>query len=176
MPMAGFMQQFLNIYWQIVLLRRGPEDLPESSFLLWIVGLLYGVINVISVLLVDVGERAFLLLLADFILFVGWATLVLIFFGMKSRLTRTLTALFGAGSLLQLLSLPLSLGLDPAQQQDWFMTLRLLGFLVVLLWAVAVYGHIIARAIGKGQGVGVIFAVLYFLLSFELAAQIIPAS
>ena len=168
------MQQFLDLFWQIALFRRSPSDLPESTFLLTVVVGAYLLINIITVFLAGEAGQSFLLLLTDLVLLTGWAFAVLTLFGKQARLMQTLTALFGVGSVLQFLSLPLSLGIDT--NQDWLIGLSVLGFLFILLWAVAVYGYVIARAIDRSAGVGVLLSTGYFLLSFQLAALLIPAN
>jgi len=170
------MQHIVNAFWQIVLLRRGPDVLPDSAFLLWLTGALYALISIVIVMLIYGGERAVLLLLADMALIVAWATAVLTIYRVRPRLRQTVTALFGAGCFLQLLALPLSFDPDMGAQQDWVMTLRALGLLLILLWSVAVYGQIIARAISRGAGIGVVLAVVYFVLNIELAALLLPAN
>ncbi len=170
------MQHVLNAFWQLLLLRRGPDTLPDSAFLLWLTGALYALISLIIVLLLYGGERVLVLLLADVGLIFLWAKAVLTLFGAKMRLRQTLTALFGAGCLLQVLSLPLSLGPGFEEQQDWIVMFRALGLLFILLWGVAVYGQIIARAISRGPGFGVALAVVYFLLNIEIVSQLLPVS
>lgn len=169
------MQYVLTAFLNIVLLRTGPDTLPESRLLLSFACIFYLVVNVISILLTEAVDSAFLLLMTDLLLMVAWAFTILIIFEARQRLTQTLTALLGAGAVLQVFILPLSLGPPVDQQTEGLVLLRALGFLLILLWAVAVYGQIIARAINKGMGAGVLLSTLYFLLSFQLAAQLLPA-
>ena len=169
------MQHVLTTFLNIVLFRTGPETLPESRLLLSFACIFYLVVNVISILLTGAIDSAFLLLMTDLLLMVAWASTILIIFETRPRLTQTLTALLGAGAVLQGFMLPLSVGPPVDQQTEGLVLLRALGFLLILLWAVGVYGQIIARAINKGIGVGVLLSTLYFLLSFQLAAQLLPA-
>jgi hypothetical protein len=69
--------------------------------------------------------------------------------------------MFGAGALLQMITLPLvalpELGIPLA--------VTMLALVMVLLWSTAVHGYILSLALGKSFGIGVALAVVYFLLS-----------
>jgi hypothetical protein len=168
------MQQFIYLFWQMALLRRSPADAPDSSFLLVVVGGGYLLINLVTVILTNAASQAFVLILADLALLSAWALGVLTSFGKRARLTQTLTALLGTGGLLQLISLPLSLTAEVGL--TWLTNLSVLAFLFILLWAVTVYGFIVARAIETSVGIGMFFASIYFLLSFQLAAWLLTGS
>lgn len=163
------MQAVLGAFWQIALLRQGPEDLPDSQVLLAFAAILYIAVDMLVIVTLYPADAYLPLLLADVLLLVAWVTALLAVFRFLPRARRTLTALLGAGALLQLLVLPLS-ALPTLIPQ----ALRVLLLILILLWSVAVYGHIIARALSRSFGVGVAFAVVYFILSYELVAQLIP--
>ncbi|MDP6436316.1 MAG: hypothetical protein QF790_00685 [Gammaproteobacteria bacterium] len=160
------MQAILGAFWQIALLRQGPENLPDSRFLLALAALAYVAANMIVIVTLYPPQLYLPLLLVDLLLLGVWTTGVLFLFSLLARARRTLTALLGAGALIQLLSFPFSLLPQ---------TVSTLPLILMLLWSVAVNGHIIARALSKSFGVGVAFAVVYFILVFELVGRMIPA-
>jgi hypothetical protein len=168
------MQQIFQLFWQIALLRRSPEDIPQSTFLLTAAGGFYLFVNVVTMLLTGANQPTLLLIFADLLLLVVWAFALLASFGKQARITQTLTALLGTGSLLQLISLPLSLA--AGQGLTWLTNLSVLAFLFILLWAVTAYGFIVARAVDISAGIGVFFASIYFLLNFQLAAFLLPST
>ncbi|HJP04829.1 MAG: hypothetical protein CL799_01815 [Chromatiales bacterium] len=165
------MQAILGAFWQIALLRQGPEDLPDSQFLFAFAALLYIGVDMLVIVALYPAQSYVQLLLADVLLLGAWATGLLAVFSLLSRARRTLTALLGAGALLQVLVLPLSL--LPALLPQ---VIRILLLVLVLLWSVAVYGNILARALSRSFGIGIAFAVVYFILSYEMVGQLIPAN
>ena len=168
------MHEFLIFFWRMLLLKSNPEDIPESKFLLFLVSGLYLFLNVITIALVDFFDKAFLLIILDILLLIVWVYMVLKIFKMQYRLTQTLIALFGTGIFFQLLSIPLRLGIEGAQ--GGLVSFSVLGFFIILLWVTMVYGYLISCAINRSLRVGVLFAASYFILSFQLAAQILSVS
>ena len=167
------MQQLLQAFWQIMLLRESPSILPESKFLLGITVVAYLVVNLVALMYIETVRGGIVLIVTDFALLVLWAVFVLMFFGVVARLVQTLTALFGAASLLNLILIPIAAGYAPEQEGQGLSALRELGILFLLLWAIVVYGQIIAQAIGRSRGFGVLLAVVYFLLSYQLSAALL---
>jgi len=104
-------QQFLRIFVDIVLWRRGPQDLPASTLLLGVAVAAYVAVSVVQLALL--GESAatwFLFTMVDPLLLGGWVWLVLRLFSKPERFLQTASAVFGAGAVLGLaLYLPLQL-------------------------------------------------------------------
>ena len=107
---------------------------------------------------------------------VGWTAGALFIFSHLSRIRRTLTALFGAGAVLQLLAFPLSAWPEFGLPLELPWTFRVVGLILIQLWSIAVYGHILARALSRSFGMGVALAVVFFLLSYEIVGRLVPAS
>jgi hypothetical protein len=80
-----------------------------------------------------------------------------------------LTALFGTGAVLQLLQMPVAAAPAIGVPQAFSM----LGLIIILLWFIAVFGHILSRALSKSFGLGVTLAVVYVALSLVIAGEII---
>jgi hypothetical protein len=107
-------QQFLRIFVDIVLWRRGPQDLPASSLLLALTVAAY--IGVSAVQLALQGESAatwFFFVVIDPLLLAAWVWLVLRIFGRLERFVQTAAAVFGTGAVLGLfMYVPLQLLVD----------------------------------------------------------------
>jgi hypothetical protein len=158
-------QQFLRICLDIVLWRRGPQDLPASNLLLAIAVAAY--IAVSAVQLALLGETAatwFFFLVIDPLLLGGWLWLVLRLHGHAERFLQTAAAVFGTGALLGLgLYLPLQLiitglGYDPTSGLAQFFALVL-----VVVFAL-VTGRIIKLATDSNLFTGIAVSLTYFLL------------
>jgi hypothetical protein len=162
-------------FFEVCLLRRGPQDLPASSLLL--------AVCLAGYALGSVALAAFNLSPPQAILSGGLETLLLCLLSylllalrrVPRRWLQTATALAGTGVVLVLFALPLlawALYLD-ARQGD--VTIPALLYFVVVVWNVMVLGHIFRHALSTGLGVGVAVALVYVALNMALVEQIVPA-
>ena len=158
-------QQFLRICLDIVLWRRGPQDLPASSLLLAIAVAAYVAVSAVQLALL--GETAatwFFFVVIDPLLLAGWVWLVLRLYGRPERFMQTASAVFGTGAVLGIgLYLPLQLiitglGYDPTSGLAQFFALVL-----VIVFAL-VTGRIIKLATDSNMFTGIAVSLTYFLL------------
>ena len=158
-------QQFLRICLDIVLWRRGPQDLPASSLLLAIAVAAYVAVSAVQLALL--GESAatwFFFLVIDPLLLAGWVWLVLRLYSRPERFVQTASAVFGTGAVLGIgLYLPLQLiitglGYDPTSGLAQFFALVL-----VIVFAL-VTGRIIKLATDSNLFTGIAVSLTYFLL------------
>lgn len=171
------MLALLEAFFQIATRRRGPEDLPDSQFLLRLalVAYMLAQVPVVGVLYGWTGA-ALVAIVADTGLLALFFWLMLKVTRHPGRYRRTLTALLGTGALLALAQAPLvffsklagSTGQPPAGPT--------LGLLLVLFWSIVVQAHIASRALSSNFGIGLAVALVYFMLSYQLAGQIPPAA
>ena len=158
-------QQFLRIFVDIVLWRRGPQDLPASSLLLGISVAAYVAVSAVQLALL--GETAatwLLFIVVDPLLLGAWVWLVLQLYGHRERFVQTVSAVFGTGAVLGVgLYLPLQLivtglGYEPASGLAQFFAL-----LLVVAFAL-VTGRIIKLATDSNLFTGIAVSLTYFLL------------
>jgi hypothetical protein len=165
------MQAIVKAFWQIALFRQGPEDLPDSQPLLFLAAMAYVLVDTVVILLLYPQEALLPLLLLDVGFLTLWSMGVLRLFGYSARIKRTLTALFGAGALLQVLAFPLSAWPAFGIPIEIPIGVRIAVSLVILLWSVAVYGHVFSRSLTRPLGIGLLFSIIYFIVIYEFAAQ-----
>jgi hypothetical protein len=158
-------QQFLRIFIDIVLWRRGPQDLPASGLLLWITVAAYVAVSAVQLALL--GETAAtwaFFIVVDPLLLGAWVWLVLRLYGHRERFVQTASAVFGTGALLGIgLYLPLqlivtTLGHDPASGLAQFFAL----LLVVAFTLVT--GRILKLATDSNLFTGIAVSLTYFLV------------
>ncbi len=158
-------QQFLRIFIDIVLWRRGPQDLPASGLLLWITVAAYVAVSAVQLALL--GETAAtwaFFIVVDPLLLGAWVWLVLQLYGHRERFVQTASAVFGTGALLGIgLYLPLqlivtTLGHDPASGLAQFFAL----LLVVAFTLVT--GRILKLATDSNLFTGIAVSLTYFLI------------
>jgi hypothetical protein len=175
----------IRLFFEIVMHRRGPQDVPAGQGAL--LSALAGYVAVGAAVLWPSADGPSQLLGQvglDLVLLVGFCGALLVATGHAARLGQTLTALFGTGALLSAAALPFvwivarSLG-DPAAPPETlppaalFSTLALFGLLLVSL---LVTGHILRHALEWSYPAGVLAATGYFALSTLVFRSLFPVS
>jgi hypothetical protein len=158
-------QQFLRIFVDIVLWRRGPQDLPASKLLLGVAIAAYLAVSAVQLLLL--GEPAatwFLFVVVDPLLLGAWVWLVLRLFGKPERFLQTASAVFGAGAVLGLaLYLPLQLIVSALDQEPTSALAQTFALLLVVTFTL-VTGRIVKLATDSSLFTGIAVSLTYFLL------------
>jgi hypothetical protein len=155
------MSKLLKTFLEISVWRKGPQDLPASKALAWLVLTTYIAVEFIGVRTFDLNPRAALVIIGvDVLMLSGWLWLVLTFFGRQQRFVQTLTATLGVGVLILLLDigmrlLQLALGVANAPGGSW----PLARFLIIAL----VMGRIFMLALDRGllTGIALTIAIVY---------------
>jgi hypothetical protein len=166
------LQAIIKAFWQIILFRSGPQTLPDSQLLLMFSGLIYVLSNVLFIF-AQYPVYSLPAVIVDLILISVWCCSLLAFFGMAGRIRQTLTAMFGAGALLQFITLPIIVTSGNGTPGAFTM----LALVIILLWSTAVHGYILSRALDKSFGIGIALAVVYFFISNGiLGPLLVPAA
>ena len=153
------MLPLLKTLFDITLLRKGPQHLPQSLIIfgmavgLWVMSLLT------TIFLVDyIDENSFF---TEFL----WAIAVLSIYstvvylaGFGDRIVQTITAIIGCGALLSVLFAVTYSGLGPILGRA-FLELMVYGF---VLWSLSIKGHIVASAINTRWYLGALIAASIF--------------
>lgn len=158
-------QQFLRIFVDIVLWRRGPQDLPASGLLVLITLAAYVAVTVVQLLMLDEPAATWaFFLVGDPLLLMAWVWLVLRLFGHADRYVQTVSAVLGTGALLGLaVYLPLQLIVIGSGQAPTSSLAQLLGLLLVVVFAL-VTGRILKLATDSNLFTGIAVALTYFLV------------
>jgi hypothetical protein len=154
--------------------RRGPEDLPASTFLLVLVVAVYVFVASLALHLAPPVERAALLLALDTTVYCGFIWGVLKSFNRERRFRQTAVALFGADTLINLLSVPLLLWGGGLEAADATPPAAAIAVLLLLCWQIDIAGYVLSRAIERPYVVGVSIMIAYVLLSFSVRASLSP--
>ncbi len=160
------MSLLLKVFAEIAFFRRGPEDLPASPFLLAFSLLLYTAGTVATSWVYAENAREISLeALADVTLMLLWYGSLLVFYHRRARLQQTLTALFGTGALLYLVAFPVMSWLQHLLDAQSAAQLPVLLMMAVLIWSIAVAGHIVHRALDIRFSLGILIGICYFFSS-----------
>lgn len=167
------MHALFNLFLDICLFRKGPQDIPASSILMKLCLLAYGASGFLVLLLGAPAPVALLQILLDLVLLAGLLHLVLLLNRHPGRFEQTLTALTGAGTLMGLLALPLMQWII-RQGTGGDTTLPSLLMLGLMVWSVAIIAHILRHALDTSVWAGAMYALGYTVLSWILAGWIGP--
>lgn len=168
--------QLLRVTLDLLLLRRGPQELPSDWGLLGGLGFVYCSLTFTQVRLVaDTGAALGQAILAAGLL-VLFAHLILRWRGVPERFVQTLTALFAVGTVLTLLMLGPTTALAPfleslaeAENPEAVAQppgLVLLAYAVIGIWGLVAFGHIYRHALSVNLGLGVATALGFEVLLF----------
>lgn len=146
---------------EVILLRKGPEDLPGSQLLLALSVAMIIVAQLMLHALVETDYNADLVVeFAAEVVKIGLYVGILYLSGFVSRTIQTITAIIGCTAIMVLLfvvifvlSRPL-IGLELAAAIAWFVT----------PWLILVEGHIISRSLQQHWFTGIAIAVVIFIL------------
>lgn len=161
------MSAFLSRLIGILLLRDGPQNLPAGHLPMLLAIGLYMAVSAVSMSLSETAENPLGVVLLAVLLPLVLVRIVLTLKGKQARWLQTLTALFGTGALLSLLSLPLALsnGSEPPAPV-------VIASLVLFFWSFAVDGHIWRHALDTNFTTGLAVAVLLFAISMFVISSV----
>ncbi|MEZ5581591.1 MAG: hypothetical protein R3F37_01305 [Candidatus Competibacteraceae bacterium] len=170
------MVALFNLFLDICLLRKGPQDVPASTALLQLSLALYAISGLVLLLATLDLISAFTLVTLDLGLLVGLTYGVLNLLGRGPRFAQTLTALAGTGVLLELIAWPLAMWIGQASIRQETAALPGLLYLVLLGWNIVIIGHILRHALSITLAFGVLYAFGYLLSFWVLSDWLVPAT
>ncbi len=164
------MFELIKLLFDICLFKKGPQDLPPSAGLLWML-----VIVDVSVSFLMVSIRtdlavSLLQAIASALLIVGFSWLILYVGRKRERFNQMTDALLGTDALISFFALP-------GMASMMIGTGALLAFIItiaLMIWHWAVTGHIIRNALGQTWAFSVGLAFLYILGSYQVMALLFP--
>jgi hypothetical protein len=160
---------FVRLFLDICLLRKGPQHVPESGFLLGSLFLLDILISSLFGMmdgdLWDAMAQAFVAA----VILLGFTAFLLVVTSHRSRFQKTATAALGCDAVITLFAFPMT-GLS-----HWIDGASLL-ILVIVLWNFVVYAHILRNALGIGYALASILTLIQMMVSLDLMARIFGAA
>ncbi|NIN38239.1 MAG: hypothetical protein GTO67_05980 [Gammaproteobacteria bacterium] len=170
------MRVIVQPFVQICLLRQGPQDLPTSGILLAITLSAYTLLTALLSNVSMSAANAVVWGLISTVLMVAFTVILLSVQRRPARLVQTLAALAGTGALLTLIALPVFGWLHGADLKAGEGALAWLIVVVLTLWSLAVTGHILRHALSVPYFVGLVLAVVFYLISVSVFRTLFPAA
>jgi len=166
----------LKYFWQMCLLKAGPDKIPGQPQLLAVVLVLYVVAEILVALLTR-SEESFSLALRIIpveIIMLGLVTyLLLLFVKLQRRFLPTYTAIVGCDTVVVVMQLPLLLIMQNTEMPTLILFLNTAWF-VCFCWLLVIIGHIYHRAANISIVQGGAIAVVAFALTLTTIYSFIP--
>ena len=166
--------EIISRFIDLCLFRASPSDLPASSSLLKITLFSYFILAVIvNQLDAETSWKVSVLVsLADVLIIVATASLLLNYRGFKARYTQTITALAGAGCCISIIGFPILwwfYQIDPEQQAA---SIALLLMVALLLWSLMITAQIFRESLEIKAGTATLITVSYAVFSIVITGLI----
>lgn len=161
----------IRLFFEICFFRKGPQDVPASGFLLGLticISLLFSIllglleVSLAQAILQAVCSSLFLLL---------FVFLTLSLMGRGARFMQTASAAMGGDGLITALAIPLVLARSLSPEAE---SLSGTLFYALMIWEMAVIGHVIRLALGLPFLAGVALALGYMMVSLRAMIQLFP--
>ena len=161
------MDALVQAFLRILVLRDGPQSIPASYTLMWLVLLLHFATGFVLTVITQGFGFSVLSALVGTLMLVAFVHGLLLLFRKHERYLQTVTALGACEVILGLMMLPIPvLGVqyqDSAGAELGGLLAILL--LVVLGWSVAVTAHIFRHALSVSTGLGFLYSIAYFIIT-----------
>jgi hypothetical protein len=168
------MKDLIQLYTQIALLRRGPQDVPASALLLGLTVLGYFVINFLVSSLLPLSEPWLAELLLDVAFTFVWYIVLLRLVGKPERFLQTATAVFGFQAVLSpVLVIAGWLVHRFAQDTVWQLPVTAI-WLGLLIWVIAANSHVVKAALEWSSGASVALVILQTIAGSLLLFALFP--
>lgn len=157
------MYQLIVLFFEICIMRKGPQDVPASPWLVRLMFIPYLLVNLLILLLDSDWSHALLQISAETVLMVGFCYPLLYFSGKTARFPQTLTALLGSDVVISLCAIPAVASLNTQISQVAY-----IAMIVLMGWHWLVNGNIFRHALDRPLMFGLALAFLYILISTQV--------
>lgn len=164
------MFELIKLLFDICLFKKGPQDLPFSVGLSWV---LVAADVSVSFLMLSIRTdwlNSALQAIVGVLLIIGFSWLILYVARKRERFNQTTIALLGTDAMISFFALP-------GMASMMIGTGALLAFLItiaLMIWHWAVTGHIIRNALEQTWSFSLGIAFLYILASYQVMALLNP--
>ncbi len=169
------MRSLLRLFWEVCLLRKGPQDMPFSRELLALLIGLGLLVDVLRLSLANTGmdfAGVLVFTLAALGLNLAFLAGLPALLGYRARIVQTLIAWFGAMLLIGLVDLPLVLLLRLSPELGAGLVFL---FQLLVIWSLLVTMHVLRHTLAINPVLAGVLTLGYFLLSVLLYNAIVKS-
>ena len=161
---------------EIMLLRRGPQDVPYSLSLLVALLVFYMASGVVVLTTTLTPGQAVANMALDAVMLCVFSYICLALLNYKARFVQMVSALAGIGVLYHLLAWPLFVQIHDVQAQEQSATITALLMLLLISWQVLVFAHVFRHAMQMSMMRALALSFGYLFLSMSVAELLLPGS
>jgi len=168
------MNSFFKPLSGLLLLNKGPQDLPYSTVLMRLCLVAYFVTGIPGLIISTDFQHAVFAMALDVIVLLLFIYACLQAFSKLERFVQTVIALASIGVVFQLIVLPMlyNFNADP-EAAEAMLSLSLL-LLMFVSWNLAVYAHVFRESFGVRLPVAMILTVCYIVISLLVRKIVFP--
>ena len=164
------MLEIITLFKDICFFKRGPQDVPYSLALLWMLLLVNAVVSFLALYMTADFLQTLLQIVVSLLLLLAGSYVILAIGSKPGRFCQTASALLGADTFISFFALP-ALATLATGRGSAFVYLFLLA---IMIWHWAVAGHIFRYALEKSLSVGLAVAFLYIAVAYQVMALLFP--
>ena len=157
----------------IMLHRRGPDSLPSSPFLFWLLlaAMLASEFTLLALVGITVPKTVVMLLVMGFEFWFVWAVLFL--FERQRRFRQTMSAVLGTDAILAVATIPLVPFAEPAAASQQFSPAEIAA-LVLQVWSILILAFVLSRAVDRPYLLTLAVSIAYVFLMLIFRGAILP--
>lgn len=166
------MFEFLRLFYDIILFKKTPQNIPFSPFLTRITWVMYALINFVMLFMQSHWSSALLEIAVGTVMLMIFTRVTLAWVHKLERYQQTFCALLGTDALITFSALPATaVTLIPTGN---IAVLGLLIMIALMLWHWAVIGYILSHALDQPLGFSLGLALLYVMIIYGLMEFLFP--
>jgi hypothetical protein len=165
----------VNPFVQLSLLRLKPQDLPYSPLLMGLMLAAHWVLGVVLFAFRLPPAQALAAALVGTVLLCAMTVSLLYLNRMPARAVQTVTAMAGADVVVGIAALPVTAWLHGSLTDGAASGIPGLLFLLLLGWNLAVAGHVLRHALNAPLPLGIVVALVFYVLSVTTLNSLFPA-
>lgn len=162
----------VQLFIEICLFRKGPQDVPASWLLFWPALMTYLLVGVVLLGLEAGWGLGAIEALVEATLLLGFLWLLLWFFHKSERWLPVASSMLATDVVISVPAIPLLAW--AMVSPEWHGVYLLL--LALTVWHVAVVGHILRHALSQSWTVGLLWSIGYVVGSYQVMVRLFPVS
>ena len=170
------MWRLIQVFVDITLHRRGPEQLPSSQFFFLLVLGISVLVDLLVLLVDEAAARNVLVTLLTTAIDIAFVWAVLRAFDRQRRFRQTMSAMLGVNAMLSLLIVPLALWSQSLEVAEGEVALPWVFLLLLAMWSIDIAGFVLARALDRPYALGVAIMLGYVLLTVTLQQSMLSVA
>jgi len=166
----------LRIFVDLCLIKKGPQDVPDSIALLKVVFFIYFLSGTLLLSSSMEFSEAIVQSFIETLLLGLFIYLLVIFFAVKNRFNQSVIAIYGSGALITILSAPFVFLMGNMEKNDGSTGAVGLVVFLIVCWSFIVIANIIRETIQKSLGISLLLTFCYLYLSYQVIQIVYPVA